>query len=222
MKFLILFTLSFFSLTCIAQDKHIQLSFGLSPTAYKGDLNNRYSHFGFGWNTSLDIINNKFASSSIQVSTGTFTGNKLINQLNQQPLTPFTYYFKTSFFSFNYALNFNFIRTKHFHLSLSPGIGLLRFTSKDADGNKLIDQVNTRDKDESYTTSTFILPISLSGKYIFKNNMSVQLAIKWLSPQTDYIDNISTFGTEKGNDKIMQYQFSIGVPLPKSKKNSEN
>ncbi len=92
---------------------------------------------------------------------------------------------------------------------------MLRFTSKDRNGNNLIDQTDTRDKEETYTNSTLILPIGIYGKYIFKNKISVQLGVKWLSPQTDYIDNVSTFGQEKGNDKIMQYHFAIGIPLPK-------
>lgn len=213
MKFSLIFILSILSLNSFAQEKHLQLSLGLSPTAYKGDLNSRYSHFGFGWNTSLDIINNKFASSSIQISAGSFTGQEIIGQLSQQSTNPYTYYFKTSFFSFNYALNFNFIRTKHFHLSLSPGIGLFRFTSKDKNGDKLLEKPSTRGKDESYSPSTFILPVSITGKYILNNNISIQVGIKWLNPQSDYIDNVSTFGSNTRNDKVIQYQFSVGVPL---------
>ncbi len=196
------------------------LEIGVGATAYKGDLNSRYDYFASSLQIGIKFNKKKRLNSHLNLTLGTVIGQNYqykFTDVNNMVTTP-NQYFKTSIFSFQYDLQYNFIKKINFILYMSQGIGFLRFVPKDDEGKELQDQRNTRANDETYNNTTLTLPLSFGAMYILKNGYGFGVQASYLFPQTDYIDNISNWGQESGKDKISIVKFWLAVPLAKIKK----
>ena len=193
------------------------LEIGVGATAYKGDLNSRYDYFASSLQIGIKFNKKKRLNSHLNLTIGSVVGQNYqykFTGLNNMVTTP-NQYFKTSIFSFQYDLQYNFIKKTNFILYMSQGIGFLRFVPKDEEGKELQDQRNTRAADETYNNTTLTLPLSFGAMYILKNGYGFGVQASYLFPQTDYIDNISVWGSESGKDKIAIVKFWLAVPLAK-------
>lgn len=192
------------------------LEIGVGATAYKGDLNSRYDYWASSLQIGIKFNKKERLNSHLNLTIGSVVGqnNQYKFTSNNVQTTP-NLYFKTSIFSFQYDLQYNFIKKTNFILYMSQGIGFLRFVPKDEEGKELQDQRNTRASDETYENTTIILPLSFGAMYILKNGYGFGVQTSYLFPQTDYIDNISGWGQESGKDKIAIVKFWVAVPLAK-------
>ncbi len=198
------------------------LEIGVGATAYKGDLNSRYDYFASSLQIGIKFNKKKRLNSHLNLTIGSVIGQNYQYKFSSTNVpigtaTP-NQYFKTSIFSFQYDLQYNFIKKTNFILYMSQGIGFLRFVPKDDEGKELQDQRNTRANDETYNNTTLTLPLSFGAIYILKNGYGFGIQASYLFPQTDYIDNISSWGQESGKDKIAIVKFWLAVPLAKIKK----
>ena len=198
------------------------LEIGVGATAYKGDLNSRYDYFASSLQIGIKFNKKKRLNSHLNLTIGSVVGQNYQYKFSSTNVpvgtaTP-NQYFKTSIFSFQYDLQYNFIKKTNFILYMSQGIGFLRFVPKDEEGKELQDQRNTRANDETYNNTTLTLPLSFGAMYILKNGYGFGVQASYLFPQTDYIDNISSWGQESGKDKIAIVKFWLAVPLAKIKK----
>lgn len=192
------------------------LEIGVGATAYKGDLNSRYDYFASSLQIGIKFNRKKRLNSHLNLTIGSVVGENYNYKfpLPNNSATP-NLYFKTSIFSLQYDLQYNFIKRRDFILYMSQGIGFLRFVPKDEEGKELQDQRNTRATDETYDNTTITFPLSFGAMYILKNGYGFGVQASYLFPQSDYIDNISIWGSNSGKDKIAIVKFWLAVPLSK-------
>lgn len=195
------------------------LEIGVGATAYKGELNSRYDYWASSLQIGIKFNKKKRLNSHLNLTIGNVVGQNYQYQFSSANVpvgtaTP-NQYFKTSIFSFQYDLQYNFIKKSNFMLYISQGIGFLRFVPKDEEGKELQDQRNTRANNETYNNTTLTLPLSFGAIYLLKNGYGFGIQASYLFPQTDYIDNISSWGHESGKDKIAIVKFWFAIPLAK-------
>ena len=195
------------------------LEIGVGATAYKGDLNSRYDYWASSLQIGIKFNKKKRLNSHLNLTIGSVVGQNYQYKFSSVDFPAGTatpnQYFKTSVFSFQYDLQYNFVKKSNFILYMSQGIGFLRFVPRDEDGKDLQDQRNTRVNNENYENTTLTLPLSFGAIYLLKNGYGFGVQTSYLFPQTDYIDNISGWGRESGKDKIAIVKFWVAVPLMK-------
>jgi hypothetical protein len=217
------FLLSFLSsLLAFSQTRQVSkyLELGVGPCAYKGDLSNSYSKYTSSFQLGVLFKNDKRVNGHFGLMIGSITGQnpKLSFPIDTTVATPTpNKYFKTTLFSVNYDLMVKLIKKKNFTLYISQGIGILRFNPKDGDNKNLADQFNTRADNETFNNFTIMLPTSIGAMYTFKNNFGAGLQMGWLNSQSDYLDNISMWGTRKRKDNVFSCKFSFYAPLTYAK-----
>lgn len=191
----------------------IFLDLGLSANAYNGDLSSYQKwtamyHFGISFNK------NEKWNGRINLSFGFITGENRTYQSSKpnEQGAPVTF-FSTSLVNFNYELKYHFIKTKRWAIYASQGIGVMQFTPKNEDNQKLINLLNTRAADESYNNIAVFFPTSLGVNYWLKSGYGIGLQGTILNPQTNYLDNIGVLGTRNKNDQVLQFRFFVLAPL---------
>lgn len=122
-------------------------------------------------------------------------------------------FFKTSLFFIHYALHYNVVKTEHLTAFVSQGIGLVRFNPKDEEGNGLSDAQPTLDQGEEYRNIALLVPTGVGVIYHFGHRAGVGLQVGFLNTVTDYLDNVSNFGSKSGNDNVFFSRLSIFIPV---------
>lgn len=183
---------------------------GISPVSYKGDLSQGYQKWTSAFQAGFKKNVKKRLNGHFNLMVGTITGqNPVYGYPNATP----NQYFKTNFAALNYDLQYNLIKTSHFILYISQGIGLMRFNVKDDRNENLSDKFSTRAKNETYNNIAFIFPQHIGFMYFLKNNYGAGVQVGRLTPATDYLDNISKLSTYKKPDNILAVRFSFIVPV---------
>ena len=195
------------------------IGINVNGLGYRGDLGQGFDKWGNGIGISIKFNKKKKFNSEFETYFGSIYGQDPTLEPIQDPtiktvseITPVKY-FKTTIFSFNYQLNYNFIKTKHWILSISQGLGLMKYTVRNESDEDLFDKISTRTKGESYNSISLILPTTLSTTYLFNNNYGINFNLGYINPNTDYLDNISKIGKRKGNDQILKIGFKFLIPL---------
>ncbi|MTI21636.1 hypothetical protein E1176_11450 [Fulvivirga sp. RKSG066] len=197
--------------TAQAQAPGKWLHTGVSLVSYKGDLST-YDGYSAAFHAGIQFNNKKRLNGGFVLGLGSVTGeNRDFFANNQSPQTP-NRFFKTNFFHINYDLHINLVKKENFIAYLSQGVGFIRFTPTDQFGEDLQDQSNTREEDESYRNSSFMLPTKAGAMYFLPNGYGLGLEAGFFNTMTDYLDNISALG-EDGNDNLLAFRFSFYVPL---------
>lgn len=188
---------------------------GPAMHAYKGDLNDRYDKWGTGIHFSLQFNKNRRFNSELNIAIGQVSGqeSQYDYQLSDGSYAPVNTVFSTNFSAISYHLHLNLIKKDHLRLYVSQGLGLMRFQPKDKNGDYLADRNSTRAPDEEYGSITAVLPWQIGGYYLFKNGFGVDAKVSWLNTTTDYIDNISAWGTNNGNDNIFTMRIGLIIPI---------
>jgi hypothetical protein len=213
--FLLLFLSSFLS---FSQTRRVSKYFevGIGPSAYKGDLSNSYDKFTSSFYMGILFKNDKRLTSHLGLMVGSITGQnpKLSFPIDTTTATPTpNKYFKTTLFSLNYDLLIKLIKKENFMLYISQGIGILRFNPKDENNKNLSDQFDKRAENEAFNNFTFMFPTNVGAMYTFKNNFGAGLQMGWLNSQSDYLDNISAWGSRAKKDNVFTCKFSFYAPL---------
>jgi hypothetical protein len=217
----------FFSLSLIiialnahAQDspKHF-IEAGISPSSYRGDLNNSFQQWTALYNAGIKFYKKKRFNGSIILFAGNIMGQngryEFNPDLNPSP-TPNTY-FKTTLMGINYDLQLNLIKRKWGCFFISQGIGLMRFTPKDQNNDKLQTKLSTRAKGEDYNNVTFVFPTKAGVMFFLPSWYAIGLQAGYMNPTSDYLDNISNWGVKKKKDNILTIKLSVFIPLNTNK-----
>ena len=188
------------------------LQLGISPNAYRGDLSS-YEKWTIGYHVGLLLNKKKRLNGSFQLAFGKVTGQTNDPYYPGDPdKTPNTF-FRTNFVTLNYELHYNFIKNDRMIFYIGQGFGIIHFTPKDNLGNKLQDQDQSRAEGESYGNISVTLPTKLGYIYFLPNRLGLGLEVGFYNTMTDYLDNISKWGTQSGKDNILYFKFSLSIPV---------
>jgi hypothetical protein len=187
---------------------------GISASAYKGELSPAYRSFVPVYHAGFMRYRQRRLNGSFLASAGAVTGSNLTPSLRNdlEGVSP-NRFVRTSFFSLQYGLQFNLIRKERFRLYLSQGVGVIRFSPRNEDGQLLADIPSTRMAGESYGRAAIMLPTQAGMQYFFGNQFGLGFSAGWLNTFTPYLDNIYEASTTDRNDNILSYRFSLLVPL---------
>jgi hypothetical protein len=187
----------------------ILLELGVSGNAYKGDLSS-YQKWSACYHLGLKFNRNRLINSRLGVSFGFITGeNRFYNFPGGNPNN----FFRTSVFALDYELHINLIKRPSFAVYLAQGIGLFRFQVRNDEGEDLFNRLDSRADGETFANNVFFLPTGIGASYLLKNGYGIGLQANILNIQTDYLDNISFWGTQSGNDNVMRFKFFVYAPL---------
>ena len=218
----------FFSLIigcCIFNQSFAQAPFsrflevGTSANSYRGDLASAFNTWNAGVQLGLKLNFKKRFNGHVGLSYGTVSGSNA-NYYFQTPDTTQAnpnIYFKTKYFSLNYDLQFNLYKNKNWIIYFSQGIGFMRFTPKDESNQSFVNQLGTRATGETFNQVVAIFPTHLGFYYILNNGYGFNFQTGFLNSQTDYIDNISTWGNRSKKDNILYCKFAFVIPLTPKK-----
>lgn len=185
------------------------LELGVSANSYKGDLSG-YEKWTACYHGAIRFNEAKRLNSRIGFGYGFVTGD---NRAYKFPAGKPNIFFRSSIFFLSYEAHYNFIKTPSFMLYASAGLGICNYQPKNELGEKLVDLLETRDLDEAYGRTGFMIPIGSGATYLLKNGYGVGVHASWLNVQTDYLDNISVWGTRTGNDNVLSVRFYVYAPL---------
>ena len=194
---------------------NLYLTTGFGGTSYKGDLSSSYKSWTGTFHVGLVFNKKKRVNGYLHLMIGSVSGNNDSYTFNSSQTATPNNYFKTTFVSFAYEFRINVLKKESYLIYFSPGIGLIRFNSKDEFGNSYANQFTTRAKAEEYSTVSFCIPLKIGGTYYFKNSCGIGMDIGFINPLTDYIDNISQWGNNSKKDNLLQASLLIYIPLKK-------
>lgn len=199
-----------------APDKY--LFAGANANTYQGDMGN-FSQWNGGFHAGVQFNKKQKLNGAIQLTFGAVSDQQSVEENTQisQIRNPNSY-FRSNFFAINYEVHYNIIKTSKWLLYVSQGAGFMRYTPKDQFGEKLEDQPTTRAEQESYRSSSFMLPTSVGAAYYLANEVGIGIQTTFYNPLTDYLDNVSELG-DSGNDNILNLKFSLYFPLAFSNEN---
>jgi len=116
---------------------------------------------------------------------------------------------RTVYQSLHVEPSFHLLKKSNYSIYLAQGFGFMRFEVYDKNNNNLANQLDSRAQGEEYPNFAVLLPTTLNAYYFLPNDLGFHLRTGWLNPQTDYLDNISTFGNADNNDNVLILQLSI-------------
>lgn len=192
------------------------LELSASANAYRGDLGS-YKSWSPMVHLAIRFNQDKRINHRIGAGIGFITGDDRFYTFrdNEGNLTTPNTFFRTQVFSVVYELEYNLIKRRNFRVYLSQGLGLFRFQTQNEARENLVDLSFTRPFDESYGNITLQLPTGIGLMYLFNNGFGLGGYLGVMNTQTDYLDNISAWGTQSGNDNVLRLRFSVLVPLKK-------
>lgn len=202
----------FLSATAYSQSDSIPkfIEAGIAPVSYKGDLSPGYSSWGNSYHIGFRFNTRKRLNGHLNFMFGKFSSsNPFLDQINSSPNT----FFKTSFIALQYDLQLYIIKNSWMGFYLSPGVGFLRYIPKDSEGNRLIDDPKTRNKNEEYGSITFMLPLQAGLSFFLPTGQGLGLQAGWVNSFSDYLDNISQLGKVKKKDNLLMYRIFVSIPL---------
>lgn len=214
-----LFTLLLCTIGSYSLQAQQPLSFvhaGFSMNQYRGDLQADYPGFTGSLQLGIQLNRSKRFNGSLTIGYGTISGqNSQYRFYGDETATP-NRFFSSSFFSVQYDLHLNLLKKRQYLLYLSQGLGLFRYQPEDDRGRSLQDRFETRPSNETYGNSAVMLPTKIGALYLLPNQWGVGLEAGYLNPLSDYLDNISLWGNDSGNDNVLQLQLRVYVPLKRT------
>lgn len=199
-----------------AQQSDPYLNFGGGLLSYNGDMGS-FDESGMGLTMGIRFTKKKLLNGSFNLGFGSVSDDDptILPAMQVGDVRPNTY-FKSSLAYFNYTLNINILKNEKWWIYAAQGIGFLRFSPKNENGENLVDFDNTREAGEDYRTSTFMLPTSVGAVYHLSDEWGVGISAVLLNIQTDYLDNISNLGNS-GNDNVLSISFNLNKKITLSK-----
>ena len=127
-------------------------------------------------------------------------------------------YVETTLFQVEGALHYRITRRYRINPYLMAGAGLQFYFAKDQGGVPLILDRTTRPASEgSYSSMTFSVPLGLGFSWKLSPGLEVQgeYSVRFLG--SDFLDNISSLGTQPGNDRIHSLNIAVGIPINRAR-----
>ncbi len=192
-----------------------EIFFGIGPVAYKGDLNASYSKWSSMFQAGLKF--NRFSrfNGHLVVSIGSVSGQNIQYTFDDGSDTAPTpnRFFTARLAGFHYELHYNVLHTEKWKIYISQGMGLFRFDPQDEFNKSFVNQLDTRAPNETYGNITLTLPTQVGVLYTLPNAYGVGVQVGYMNTLTDYLDNISDWGTQAGHDNLFSVCFQIHIPL---------
>lgn len=204
------------SADAFAQSKRsLRIGVSLMGTAYSGDLTpegESFYRFYPGFNLSLQSSGKRWVQVQGNIGYGKFVSqNRLLEPVPGYAVNTFV---STAFFFVDAKGKFKAFPKRSFNPFASVGLGLLNFTPKDADGNALSDNLESRTVDEQYSSITINFPLSAGFDYHFHHIVGIGLEYTYRLTVSDYLDNIKLLGTRQGNDQLHNFMLTLYFTLP--------
>ncbi|MBB3696116.1 hypothetical protein KMW28_11985 [Flammeovirga yaeyamensis] len=213
--------------SCFGQDFEIPTPkkyLEISPliNSYRGDLGS-FNQINGGIN--LAFIYNKPRRGNLRldftylyVQASRLRGKDYVPPI-QEPIP--NNYFQSQTLNFSLSYMFYIINKKNIKLYLAQGLGVFYFDPLDENGESYFENISdnsrgyyqTRNESETYSKFTLSLPTRFGLMYYFPTNFGIGLSGTFYNPFTDYLDNISDFGTVKGYDNVFSLNFNFHIPL---------
>lgn len=188
---------------------------GLNSISYKGSLSPTYAVWTPAFKFGVAFQKRKILNEMLSLTFGRFIGEsrdyKLPSTANSslQPVNRF----RTDFISINYDLQILLFQYRSLRIFISQGVGLMRFTPKDWDGNILIDRNRTRNPDEDFNSVTLSFPTQIGLRYSFSNGMAFGFQAGWLNVRSNYLDNMNELSDNSRGDNLAVYRMQYFIPL---------
>lgn len=188
---------------------------GFNSVAYKGSLSPSYARWTPAFQFGMAFQKRKILNGMLSVTFGKFIGESWNYTIppSASPSVQPENRFQTSFISLNYDLQVLLFRYKAFRVFLSQGIGILRFTPKDWEGNNLIDRSRTRNTNEDFNSVTLSFPTQIGLRYFFLNGMAFGFQAGWLNVASNYLDNMDQLSSNSQADNLAVYRVQYFLPL---------
>ena len=205
----------FAGVNALAQAPDKLLLIGGTANGFKGELNEFYNRFGPGGHFTLQLNKKKRLNGTFNLEFGglRMQTNATQVQLPEGSTAKPATFVSTSFAALHYDLHLNLIKTNRWIVYLSQGAGLMRFSAEDANGNNLADNTTTRGSGEEISPVSLVLPTSAGVQHLFKSGYGIGFQAGILNPGTDYLDNMEDLAKTKQSDNVLQYRFSVAIPL---------
>ncbi len=198
--------------TQIKTEKKVDLLLygGIGAVAYRGDLADSYQKWSSWFHIGLQKNRRRWLNPRVEVFYGTLSGqNSAYTFEGGNP----NLFFQTSLIGGSMNLQLNIIKQKSFMLYVSQGLGLAYYWIEDKNGNNLDKQPQTRTLGEVYSPTLLLLPSSIGATYLFPNQFGLGVEAGLQNTMTDYLDNISKWGKDTGNDNALRIKFSFYAPV---------
>ncbi|WP_375578837.1 hypothetical protein ABWH96_17710 [Marivirga tractuosa] len=187
--------------------KFAGISFGASIP--KTDLEPSYKKPGVQLSAFMQFTPNRWLNVGFWFSAGEVQSENREVRFFDQSEFQINDFAITNYQSLHVEPSIHLIKNPNYSIYLSQGFGFMRFAVYDRENVNLADQLDSRSSGEDYSNFTVLLPTTLNAYYFLPNDFGIQLRTGFLNPQTDYLDNISTFGNSENNDNIFILQLSI-------------
>ena len=217
MRWIIILLICLGQLTAFAQQPKEILVVGFGANAYNGDLGDRFDKWGSFFSVGVKLNHKYRLNGNLSIGIGSITGQEVgytFNGPSVDPATPNTF-FKTRVLTVNYDLHYNFIKKGPWIVYISQGLGLVSYIPKDEFSEDLVDQSSTRVPNETYGSTSIVAPTQIGAFYLLSNGLGFGFQTGFLNTLTDYLDNVSQWGNQGGNDNILIAKFSLLVSLNK-------
>jgi hypothetical protein len=188
----------------------LQVGLGLVGLTYKGDLNYKsesYYRLNTGVRVSLQFDNQRRVSPQLGLMLAGFTAqNRDLGPTDGvQPNT----FVRTGLLAVDMRLLVRILKDTRARPYVGLGLGLLAFTPRDAEGNNLVSNLNTRREEETYGNLTAQFPLVLGCQYRVNELVALGIELVHQPTGTDYLDNISALGPRSGNDRLQSLTLSL-------------
>ena len=200
-------------LICCAAYSFAQTSFvnfSAGTAAYKGSLSSAYAAPGPMFNLGVVIAKNKRLNGNFQIGGGEISYGAYQAATNSASNRANTF-FSTRFYSFSYQLRYNFFLYKRHIAYAAAGIGLLRYSPEDENGNKLINRPETRALGEEYSEVMTFLPLTATYQYKLPKQWRAGVSVGYLNLNGTHFDNIDQLGRRR--DNLFTAQVILQIPL---------
>lgn len=191
----------------------LRLGIGLFMVTPQGDLSHGEANVRLtsGANLSLQFASSKLISPQINAGFG-----RVVSQDRDIPAVEGVQpnkFAETPFFYVDFRLRAKFLREKVVNPYFGLGIGMLNFSPRDADGNALIDNTDTRADGETYGNMTVSFPITVGSEVRLSEIVRLSAEYVFRPTGSDYLDNVGLLGQVKGKDKLHQVQVALLITL---------
>ena len=187
--------------------KFAGISFGSSIP--KTDLEPTYKKPGVQLSAFMQFTPNRWLNVGFWVSVGEVQSENREVRFFDQSEFQINDFARTNYQSIHVEPSVHVLKKPNYSIYLSQGFGFLRFVVFDRDKSNLANHLSSRSQGEDYSNFAVLLPTTLNAYYFLPNSFGLHLRTGFLNPQTDYLDNISTFGNPENNDNLFILQFSI-------------
>ena len=195
-----------------AQRKPLKMGIGLLGAAYMGDMNNDGTElykFYPGINSSFEFASHRRVVPQLALGYGRFVAqNRELGVVEGIRLNTFV---ETTFFFGDFRVKYRFRKDRKIVPYVSAGFGILNYTPRDVEGNGLADNISTRPDDEIYSSIAASLPLTAGCEFKFSHLLSVSVQATHRRTGSDYLDNIGTLGTRKGNDHLNTASITMHI-----------